>query len=320
MAKQNKPFVLTSCEPAYLQPENRRKLTENSEPVSKRLECCAACPRACNVNRLSSEEGVCHTGRWARVSSAFAHFGEERCLVGRRGSGTIFFAQCNLRCVFCQNADISQGRDGEAYSARELADLMLALQQRGCHNINLVTPSHVVPQIYEALSLAVEEGLKLPIVYNTSGYDALETIRALDGVVDIYMPDFKLWSAAVCGRYLGTEDYGHAARKAIREMHRQVGDLKCTPEGIACRGLMIRHLVMPGLLEESNSIFHWLAGEISADTLINIMGQYRPANRVCRESAPAEITFHEINRSCTAEEMHTAHKMAREAGLWRFDR
>ncbi len=322
MAVQDNRFVMFSCNPVYLQVENRRKLDEQTEPMLQQLSRCVVCPRACGVDRMADETSFCHTGRFARVSSAFAHFGEESCLVGRRGSGTIFFAQCNLRCVFCQNADISQGIDGGECTARELADLMLALQQRGCHNINLVTPSHVVPQIYEALSLAVEDGLHLPIVYNTSAYDSLETIQAMEGVVDIYMPDFKLWSAQACKRYLRAEDYAEAARAAIAEMHRQVGDLKCTPEGVACRGLLVRHLVMPGLLEESRHIFRWLARDISPDTFVNIMGQYRPANRVGRSvrSASTEVGFEEINRSCTAGELRDAYKLARQAGLWRFDR
>lgn len=239
--------------------------------------------------------------------------GEERCLRGAWGSGTVFWAGCNLRCVFCQNADISQAAVGEECDAEGLADRMLWLQAAGCHNINFVTPEHVVPQVLAGLKSAVERGLRLPIVYNTSAYDSPEMLRLLDGVVDIYMPDFKLWSAAACGRLLEAEDYALRARAALREMHRQVGPLCFTPEGLARRGVLVRHLVMPGLLGESAAIFRFLAKELSPDTYVNIMGQYRPMHRVCGGG------YTEINRPVTVAEMNDAYESARAAGLWRFD-
>jgi putative pyruvate formate lyase activating enzyme len=250
--------------------------------------------------------------------------GEENCLRGTRGSGTIFFTRCNLHCVFCQNDDISQSMPGQEVSAAQIADAMLALQDKGCHNINFVTPSHVVPQIIEAIALAADQGLRVPIVYNTGGYDRVETIRRLDGLVDIYMPDFKFWSNASGRRYLHAADYSARAREAITEMHRQVGDLCFTPDGLACRGLLIRHLVMPGLLQESQAIFQWLADELSPDTFINIMAQYRPAHRVGAarktEEGVSAASYDEINRRPTTNEILNAYELASRAGLWRFDR
>ena len=247
------------------------------------------------------------------VSSAFAHFGEEDCLRGHRGSGTIFFAHCNLRCVFCQNFDISQGlRPGPAapaMTAEELAGLMLSLQVRGCHNINLVTPEHVVPHVLEALALAVPAGLHLPLVYNTSAYDALESLARLDGVVDIYMPDFKLWTREASRRWLKAEDYPAAARAALREMHRQVGDLVLDEEGLAVRGLLVRHLVMPGCLDETTAILEWLASELGPDTYINLMDQYRPAGKVGPQHYP------ELNRRPAPGELTAAREVADRLGL-----
>jgi putative pyruvate formate lyase activating enzyme len=257
------------------------------------------------------------------VSSAFPHHGEEGCLRGRRGSGTIFFSLCNLKCVFCQNWDISQRPSGQELDAQRLAALMLDLQEQGCHNINLVTPEHVVPPCVEALVLAIERGLRLPVVYNTSAYDALSSLKLMDGLVDIYMPDFKYWSSDSAGRLSKAEDYPERARDALREMHRQVGDLRFTPDGVACRGVLVRHLVMPGLLHESGQIFHWLAREISRDTFVNIMGQYRPAyqvGRVAEDGSPAgRVCFEEINRRPSADELQAAYDAAAQAGLWRFD-
>jgi len=289
------------------------------------LRNCECCPRQCRVNRLNDEMGVCQTGRYAIVTSAFAHHGEEGCLRGFSGSGTIFFAQCNLRCVFCQNWDISQTEDaGDLYKAETLAKLMLILQGNDCHNINLVTPSHVVPQIIAAITLAVDNGLNLPIVYNTNAYDSLESLRLLDGLVDIYMPDFKFWTADAGARYLNADDYCERAREAITEMHRQVGDLKMSPDGIACRGLLVRQLVMPDLLDESEQIYRWLADNISKDTYINIMAQYHPAHKVGSKTDDGHGTidtlFEEINRRYTHNEIARACQLAHEAGLWRFDK
>ena len=280
------------------------------------LSDCHACPRDCGVDRSLDEIGVCRIGRTARVSSAFAHLGEEDCLRGWKGSGTIFFTWCNLRCVFCQNYDISQTPSGEELAAEQIADLALALQQRGCHNINLVTPEHVVPQVIEAIVVAVERGLRIPIVYNTSAYDSLDSLRLLDGIVDIYMPDFKVWERATAKRLLLAPDYPEVARRAIKEMHRQVGDLVIDENGLARQGVLLRHLVMPSYLEESEKIFAWVAADLSHDTYINIMDQYRPAWKV----AERPDKYHEIGRSLRAGELEMAVEAARRAGLHRFDR
>jgi putative pyruvate formate lyase activating enzyme len=201
---------------------------------------------------------------------------------------------------------------------------MLALQERGCHNLNLVTPEHVVPQVVEALALAIDQGLQLPIVYNTSAYDALSSLALMDGLVDIYMPDFKFWSSETAKRLCKAKDYPQRAREAVREMHRQVGELRFSPEGWACRGLLVRHLVMPGLLEESRAIFRWLADEVSTDTFVNVMAQYHPDYQVGRiaDVGPGQgrPKYAEINRRLSPEELHAAYEAARHAGLWRFDR
>ena len=282
------------------------------------LESCQACPRRCKVDRLADRPdrlGWCRTGRLARVSSAFAHFGEESCLCGSGGSGTIFFAGCNLHCVFCQNSDISQGASGQPCTAGEIADLMLALQDRRCSNINLVTPEHVVPQVVEAIAEAVDRGLALPIVYNTSAYDSLDSLARLDGLIDIYMPDFKIWSPDNCDRYLNARDYSKHAREAVKEMHRQVGDLRFTSGGLARRGLLVRHLVMPGLLDDSAAILQWLAEKVSRDTFVNIMGQYHPDHLV-----GTKADYDSIDRRPASDEIAQAYALARDAGLWRFDR
>lgn len=319
-ARDASAFRVAGCTPAYLAPGQVDVLRERAAAAVAGLSACTACPRRCGVDRAAGQLGACQVGRHGRVSSAFVHFGEEDCLRGTRGSGTIFFSGCNLRCVFCQNADISQTLDGQVCRPEALADLMLALQDAGCHNINFVTPEHVVPQVLEALAAAVGRELHIPIVYNTSAYDALESLQWLDGLVDIYMPDFKLWSEDAGERYLYARDYAAHARRAIAEMHRQVGPLRFTRDGVACRGVLVRHLVMPGLLAESAAIFRWLAEEVSPDTYVNIMAQYRPANLVgSRESGGAGVRFAEINRRVTAEEMAEAHRLARTAGLWRFD-
>jgi putative pyruvate formate lyase activating enzyme len=281
------------------------------------LAACRACPRDCGVNRLADKWSACKTGRHAVVTSCFPHFGEEDCLRGSRGSGTIFFGHCNLRCVFCQNFDISQGLGpGPASRSAQpeaLARMMLELQQVGCHNINFVTPEHVVPQVLEALAVAAVGGLRLPIVYNTGAYDALESLALLDGVVDIYMPDFKLWSGEKSRRYLMADDYPEVARAAIAEMHRQVGPLVMDEDGLAVRGVLIRHLVMPGCLEETRAILEWIATELGRDTYVNLMDQYRPAGKVASERFP------EINRPLAGSEYREALEIARRVGLWRLD-
>ena len=276
------------------------------------LRACRACPRDCAVDRRHDETGVCGTGRFAVVSSAFPHHGEEDCLRGTRGSGTIFFAGCNLRCVFCQNHDVSQGGLGAPLAPQALADVMLELQDRGCHNVNLVTPEHVVPQLVEALADAAARGLELPVVYNTSAYDAPASLELLDGLVDVYMPDFKVWEPETAHRLLAARDYPAVARAAIRAMHDQVGDLRFGPDGLACRGVLVRHLVMPGLETESAGILRWLAGTISPDTYVNVMAQYHPAHRVGPRYA-------DIDRRPTQREIMSVVQAGRDAGLWRFD-
>lgn len=253
------------------------ELARRAETALARLAACDLCPRACGVNRLAGREGFCRTGGLARVASYGPHFGEEAPLVGDKGSGTIFFARCNLGCVFCQNRDISRGRaDFPEVTARELAAMMRDLQDRGAANINLVTPTHVAAQILEALPLAVDMGLVLPLVWNTSGYESPSTLRLLEGVVDIYMPDTKFWDPEPAGRFCLAADYPDAARAALREMRRQVGDLRFDGQGLARRGLLIRHLVMPGDLGGSEAWSRFLATEVSPRAYVNIMDQYRP--------------------------------------------
>jgi putative pyruvate formate lyase activating enzyme len=300
-------------EPCYLRTYESGALQRRVKDALRLMADCAACPRDCHVNRLADEKAICRTGRYAVVSSHFAHFGEEDCLRGWNGSGTIFFSWCNLRCPFCQNYSISHMGEGLPVTPQRLAAMMLDLQRQGCHNINFVTPEHVVPQILEAMPLAVAGGLRVPIVYNTSAYDSMESLRLMDGVVDVYMPDFKYWSAERAQRYLKARDYPEAARRVIKEMHRQVGDLVLDERGLARRGLMIRHLVMPGHLDETREILRWIAEEIGPNTYINIMAQYHPAGKVNRELYP------EINRRITSEEYEEAVQYAREVGLTRLD-
>ena len=298
--------------PRYLELFASGELDRRVDRARQLIHSCQVCPRNCGVDRLADQSRFCRTGARARVASYGPHLGEEDCLRGRRGSGTLFFTGCNLGCVFCQNYDISQQDDGIEVDPETLADIMLELQNRGCHNLNLVSPSHVVPQWLAALPHAVRGGLRLPIVYNTNAFDALETLRLLDRVVDIYMPDIKYWDPDRAGRYLQAPDYPEVARAACREMHRQVGDLQLDGNGLARRGLLIRHLVMPGSQDDTRSIMNFLA-DLSPDTYINIMAQYRPANRV------DATRFSELDRPPSMEEMATAYQAAEEAGLHRFD-
>jgi len=302
--------------PAYLSlPPG--ELEERERRAVAMLADCRACPRDCGVNRLEDRWSACKTGRYAVVSSYLPHLGEEDCLRGWNGSGTIFFAHCNLRCVFCQNFDISQevkaGPAARRSTAREIAGMMLELQGYGCHNINFVTPEHVVPQIVETVTDAVGRGLTLPIVYNTSAYDCLESLELMDSVVDIYMPDFKYWSSNASKTYMKAEDYPRTARAAIREMHRQVGPLVVDEQGVARRGLLIRHLVMPGALDETRAILEWIAAELGSDTWVNLMDQYHPAGKV------GGGRFREIDRRPNSEELQEARRIARDAGLTRLD-
>ena len=298
-------------EPSYLETYKDSILQDRIERALSILGNCRLCPRQCEVNRLEGELGFCKTGRKAVVSSYSPHFGEEDPLVGRGGSGTIFMTHCNLGCVFCQNYEISHLSQGIEVSATDLAQIMLTLQRRGCHNINFVTPTHMVPQILEALPEAIEGGLKVPLVYNCGGYEEVDTLKLLDGIFDIYMPDFKFWDSEVADRFCSAPDYFGKACAAIKEMHQQVGDLTLDQEGIAQRGLLVRHLVMPEGLAGTRELMRFLANEISKDTYVNVMSQYRP----CGEAH----NFPELRRSITAGEFRDAVSMAQEEGIHRLD-
>jgi len=309
------PFTATraSFQPAYLKLWDSGELSRRVGLGLEKLADCVLCPRSCHVNRLEDETKVCKTGRYAIVSSYFAHLGEERCLRGTRGSGTIFFSSCNLRCVFCQNYEISWQGEGRATKPDELAAIMLHLQGKGCHNINFVTPEHVVPQILEALLPAVERGLRLPLVYNTGAYDSADSLALMDGIVDIYMPDFKFWDPGQARRYAKAPEYPDTARRAIKEMHRQVGPLVTDEDGIAMRGVLLRHLVMPGGVAGTPEIMQWIARELGADTYVNLMAQYHPACRV------SEIEYPEIDRCITQSEFRQVLDSFHAAGLVRLD-
>lgn len=298
-------------EPSYIKLEREGRLRERIDRGLALMESCRICPRACGVNRLEGEKGFCKTGRKARVASYHAHFGEEAPLVGRHGSGTIFMSSCNLLCSFCQNFEISHQREGVDVTPEQLAAMMVDLDKRGCHNINFVTPTHVVPQILEALPFAIEEGLRIPLVYNSGGYDSKETLTILDGIFDIYMPDFKFWRAEWADKYCQAPDYGEVAVAAIREMHRQVGDLVLEENGVATRGLLVRHLVMPNNTAGTEPIMAFLADKISPDTYVNVMDQYRPCGHAHKDAF--------INRRLTAREFREAIDTARHAGLKRLD-
>lgn len=298
-------------EPSYLKIHNEGILQERIESALGILENCRLCPRHCEVNRLEDEVGVCKTGRQAVVSSYSPHFGEEDPLVCSGGSGTIFMTHCNLGCIFCQNYEISHLSEGVPVATSDLAQMMLNLQRRGCHNVNFVTPSHMVPQILEALPEAIEEGLQVPLVYNCGGYEEVDTLRLLDGIFDIYMPDFKFWDSKVAAQFCSAPDYRDKVCAAVKEMHRQVGDLTLDQAGVAQRGLLIRHLVMPDGLASTREIMRYLANEVSRNTYVNVMSQYRP----CGEAHK----YPELRRSITTEEFREAVSMAQEEGIHRLD-
>lgn len=296
--------------PSYLNLLKAGELERRAEEAWKGLEDCHLCPRNCGVNRLRGQKGVCRVLDRPVVASYGPHFGEERPLVGRHGSGTIFMSYCNLACVFCQNYDISQEGEGLPVSHEKLAGMMLSLQEQGCHNINIVSPSHVIPMILKALVIAAREGLRRPLVYNTGGYDAVDSLRLLDGVVDIYMPDMKYHHPEVGLRFSLARDYPERNREAVKEMHRQVGDLVIR-DGLAVKGLLVRHLVLPEGQAGTREILRFLAREISPRTYVNIMAQYRPAHRARR--------FPPLDRSLTLKEYREAIQVAREEGLTRLD-
>ncbi len=297
--------------PVYIKTYNEGKLKEKIGQLNKILTWCILCPRRCRVNRLKVEKGYCGAARQARVSSFFPHFGEESPLVGRNGSGTIFFSHCNLKCVFCQNYEISHLAQGRETTPDELTQIMLRLQNMSCHNINFVTPTHYVPQILEALQPAIEAGLNIPLVYNCGGYESEEVIDILDGIIDIYMPDVKFSSSEVAKKFSNASDYFSNLKIILKKMHRQVGDLQMV-KGIAQKGLLIRHLVMPGGLAGTEEIMKFIAGEISVNSYINIMAQYRPSGEAYR--------YPKISRPITWQEYLKAKQIALGFGLKRFDK
>jgi putative pyruvate formate lyase activating enzyme len=307
-----RPGGFNNFEPAYLKLEREGKLAEREKELWDIYKKCRLCPRECEVNRLAGENEICKADDKLKVYSAVPHFGEEKPLVGRYGSGTVFFSHCSLRCCFCQNWEIAHRGDGGAISHSTLARAMLSLQKQGCHNINLVTPTHMVPHIVRALRIAVARGLRLPLVYNTGGYDKLETIKKLDGIVDIYMPDFKFQDGKLTHKYCTeASDYPEVAAAAIKEMHRQVGVLRTDERGIAMRGVILRHLVMPHNLAGTDRFLRWVAEELSPDTYVNVMDQYRPCHKAS--------DYPEIDRPLTRKEWRQAVKWAKDAGLTNLD-
>lgn len=304
---------MTPPAPAYINALKTGALERRASQALEALAHCTLCPRRCGVDRTSGARGTCKTGRRAVVASYCAHFGEEAALVGRNGSGTIFFTHCNLRCNFCQNYDISHGGEGRAMDDDQLAEIMLDLQQTGCHNINFVTPSHVVPQILSAVYLAAQLGLTLPLVYNSSGYDRVETLRLLHGIVDIYMPDFKFWDSKVAQDTCNAPDYPEVAKHALLEMHRQVGDL-CIDKasGLASKGVLVRHLVLPGGLAGTAKIMEFLTNSLSTNTYVNVMSQYRPCGRAL--DMPA------LTVALSPAEYDQAVQEAQAAGITRLDK
>ena len=302
---------MSDFEPAYLPLLRSGELKRRAESAYQHLHTCDFCGRKCDIDRFS-EPGSCRTGVDPVVSSFGPHLGEEDPLRGYRGSGTIFFAWCNLNCQYCQNHDISQLGYGEEVQPEELAKMMLSLQARGCHNINVVSPTHVVAPILTAVLIAAQAGLHLPLVWNTGGYDSPATLALLDGVVDIYMPDIKYADAEIARRYSKVKEYPKVNQAAVKEMHRQVGDLVMDKSGIAQRGLLVRHLVLPAGLAGTADIARFLADEISCDTYINVMDQYRPCYRA--------MSMLPLDLRVTGDEYEEAVRQAREAGLHRFDR
>lgn len=298
---------------AYQKLRQRNALASRVRQALELLKSCCLCGRRCGAHRLQGEHGECRTGRQTSVSSYGPHFGEEAPLVGHHGSGTIFFANCNLRCLFCQNYPISQLGEGMPVSKEQLAGMMLSLQAQGCHNINLVSPTHVMPQILEALEVAVGKGLDLPLVYNTGGYDSAETLEALDGIVDIYMPDMKYSADQTAEALSGIRDYPTVNRAAVKEMHRQVGDLQLDPqpEGVAWHGLLVRHLVLPNDLAGTGKTVRFLAEQVSPHTYLNIMAQYRPCYQATRVP--------QLTRPVTRQEHQKAINLALQYGMERLD-
>lgn len=295
--------------PSYLN-LSKKELNSRIEKLFKILENCEICPRKCHINRIKNERGYCQLGYLPMVSAFHPHFGEEAPLVGMHGSGTIFLTSCNLACVYCQNYDISQLRIGGEISFEDLAEMMISLQSRGCHNINFVTPTPQVPQILKSLSIAIEKGLKIPLVYNTSSYDSLSVLKLLDGIVDIYLPDARYGNDEIALKYSKVPGYFEIMKAAIKEMHRQIGDLVVDEKRVAVKGLLVRHLVLPNNLAGSEKIFKFIVKEISKNTFLNIMDQYRPAWKANQ--------YPELSRRITKDEFQEAIELAKKAGLKRI--
>lgn len=308
-------FKYTCMSKQFSSYQNLLESGELSQRVTEaytRLTSCNICAHRCEVNRREGEKGICKTGEKAKVSSYGPHMGEEDPLRGYRGSGTIFFTRCNLRCQYCQNHDISQTDYGNEIDPEELAVLMLELQERGCHNINFVSPSHVVPQIMAGVLIAAQAGLRIPLVYNTGGYDSMATLDLLDGIIDIYMPDMKYADPQIAERYSKIPNYPQVNQAAVKKMHSQVGDLKLDKEGIAIRGMLIRHLILPNNLAGTDKIIKFIVEEISPDTYLNLMDQYRPAYRA--------HLYPDLDRRITNDEYHRAVFLAEENGINRLDK
>lgn len=295
--------------PSYRTRLTKKELSERARSLRELMRECALCPHECRVHRMENQHGVCRATDELIISSAAPHYGEEPPLVGFHGSGTIFFTSCNLKCQFCQNYDISYHRIGRTITVPRLAEIMLSLQSLGCHNINFVTPTHYTPHIVEALALAVERGLTIPLVYNSGGYESVQALRLLDGIIDIYMPDIKYSDNTLARKYSGASDYWDVVRRAVKEMHRQVGNLKLDGRGIATRGLLIRHLVLPNGVAGSQAVMEFIAREISLNSYVNIMDQYRPLHRAHRSP--------EINRLITEMEYDEVVEHALSLGLHR---
>lgn len=299
-------------EAVYIKIYKEGLLLDRIEKALQMLENCTICPRNCKVNRLKGEKGTCEGGYLPKISSYSPHFGEERPLVGFHGSGTIFLAHCNLGCIFCQNYSISHLGEGREVSFDRLSSMMIELQKLGCHNINFVTPTHYVPQILKALAKAIEMGLSVPLVYNTGGYDSVKTLRLLDGIFDIYMPDFKYTISDVAKQYSQAPDYPEVAKLGLKEMHRQVGDLVIDERGIALRGLLVRHLVLPQGMAGTQEAMRFIASRISKNTYVNIMDQYYPCGEISHDSPLA--------RRITKQEYEEAIAAAKEEGITRLDK
>ena len=299
-------------EPAYIKLHRSGELKKRGEELWNMMESCNLCPRECGVNRLDGNEGFCKASSQLEISSYHPHFGEERPLVGNKGSGTIFFTNCGLRCVFCINWEVSLEGKGQPKSIEDLAKMMLILQNKGCHNINVVTPTHYSPHIVLAVDLAANEGLRLPLVYNTCGWERLEILRMLDGIIDIYLPDFKYSDGKMAAKYSsGSENYPEVTKAALLEMNRQVGVARPAKDGLMHRGLMIRHLVMPNGVSGAKNVIEWIAENLPKDTYLNIMSQYTPMYKASK--------YQEISRRITKEEYNEAIRWAKESGLTNLD-